>query len=307
MIARRCSTPLVALLLLNALLVIVLILRSSSVDECAAPQSTAQHGATEAATQEASSLRRIKCLVEGTRRLQCLRENDEVYLPFNGFLRKQFDVNGRLNKDVSEPRFEYYTSYAKVRVPELSSYDPFGPFGHFGSYNVEIRDRVRCISAEHGVPMSVQWDSIPYFYPIQVAQFALQHYSRNRTESTPVVRGLSASFEKSSSQVDAETTTEGGARILVSRASTSDFIQLKLDENASLPILRFSWSPQSADAWFSVEVQELRSGKHVRLNYKQLRDRQCVWADTEWDDYSEKEKAEELSFTYALGTLTPSE
>jgi hypothetical protein len=25
--------------------------------------------------------------------------------------------------------------------------------------------------------MSVQWNQTPYFYPIQIAQFALQHYS----------------------------------------------------------------------------------------------------------------------------------
>lgn len=29
-----------------------------------------------------------------------------------------------------------------------------------------------------GVPMSIQWNPIPYYYPIQIAQFSLQHYSR---------------------------------------------------------------------------------------------------------------------------------
>ncbi len=29
--------------------------------------------------------------------------------------------------------------------------------------------------------MSTQWASDPYFYPIQIAQYALQHYSRNTT------------------------------------------------------------------------------------------------------------------------------
>lgn len=29
-----------------------------------------------------------------------------------------------------------------------------------------------------GVPLSTQWSVVPYFYPIQIAQYALQHYSR---------------------------------------------------------------------------------------------------------------------------------
>ena len=33
--------------------------------------------------------------------------------------------------------------------------------------------------------MSVQWGKTPYYYPIQIAQFALQHYSKNLSHSTP--------------------------------------------------------------------------------------------------------------------------
>ncbi len=29
--------------------------------------------------------------------------------------------------------------------------------------------------------MSIQWAPDPYFYPIQIAQFALEHYSKNLT------------------------------------------------------------------------------------------------------------------------------
>lgn len=31
--------------------------------------------------------------------------------------------------------------------------------------------------------MSVQWNSIPYYYPIQISQFALQHYSKLKTSN----------------------------------------------------------------------------------------------------------------------------
>ena len=47
---------------------------------------------------DSGALRRFRCLIEGTRPLQCVKQGDEVYLPFNRFLKKQFDLSGKLNK-----------------------------------------------------------------------------------------------------------------------------------------------------------------------------------------------------------------
>ena len=41
-----------------------------------------------------------------------------------------------------------------------------------------------------GVPISVQWDPKGYFYPIQIAQFGLSHYTKNLTDKEPVVTTL---------------------------------------------------------------------------------------------------------------------
>ena len=45
-----------------------------------------------------SELRRFRCLIEGTKKLQCVRDGSEVFLPFYAFLKKQFDLSGKLNK-----------------------------------------------------------------------------------------------------------------------------------------------------------------------------------------------------------------
>ncbi|VDM51185.1 unnamed protein product [Toxocara canis] len=139
-----------------------------------------------------SSAKRIVCTVDGLKNYNCLRDSEDIYLPFDKFLKKQFDVSGKLlkGKGAEPDRFEWLTSYSKVRFPDEGDYDPTGPFGHFASYSVESRDRVRCISAQYGVPMSTQWSPNPYFYPIQIAQYALQHYSRNKTGEEPVVLEL---------------------------------------------------------------------------------------------------------------------
>lgn len=41
-----------------------------------------------------------------------------------------------------------------------------------------------------GVPISTQWSPKGHFYPIQIAQFGLSHYSKHLTEPKPVVNVL---------------------------------------------------------------------------------------------------------------------
>lgn len=48
-----------------------------------------------------------------------------------------------------------------------------------------MRDRVKCISASDGVPISTQWEAQGYYYPTQIAQFGLSHYSKNLTDPEP--------------------------------------------------------------------------------------------------------------------------
>lgn len=50
---------------------------------------------------------------------------------------------------------------------------------------MQVRDRVKCVSGVEGVPVSTQWESQGYFYPTQIAQFGLSHYSKNLTEPEP--------------------------------------------------------------------------------------------------------------------------
>ncbi|XP_076472652.1 D-glucuronyl C5-epimerase-like [Babylonia areolata] len=57
----------------------------------------------------------------------------------------------------------------------------------FEFYHVEERDRVKCVSAIEGVPFSTQWTADGHFYPIQIAQFGLSHYSKHLVEGAPEV------------------------------------------------------------------------------------------------------------------------
>jgi len=249
-------------------------------------------------SQVQSELTKTQCLIEGSKKLVCLRDEKDVYLPFEKFLKKQFDLTGKLYaKGTPEERFEYYTSYSKVRVPEKLDYSSDGPFGHFAGYNVEMRDRVRCISAEHGVPMSIQWDNVPYFYPIQIAQYALQHYSRNKTDPAPKQVTIEAEFDPNTNLLQVENSADGGLRL--SLHPEIDFI-----------VLSFLWKPKGTSAAFSVVVRELRLNKTLILNYKHVDDRRCVWSENTGinDDYNEavedkeEQKQDELVFSYSLGS-----
>ena len=125
----------------------------------------------------------LDCRINGDSKIGCLKEGDEVYLPFS-FLREYFEIYGTFSRRDSKLQFEWSHSYSKIYRPK-GTYDPRGVFMHFENYNVENRDRVKCVSGIDGVPISTQWESRGYYYPTQIAQFGLSHYSKNLTEPEP--------------------------------------------------------------------------------------------------------------------------
>ncbi|KAL4706324.1 hypothetical protein ACJJTC_004933 [Scirpophaga incertulas] len=125
----------------------------------------------------------IDCLINGEYTVACRREKNEVYVPFS-FLHKYFEIYGKITNVNGNERFEWSHSYSKIYHPK-KKYDPRGTFTTFENYNVEVRDRVKCISGIEGVPVSMQWDPRGFFYPTQIAQFGLAHYSKNITEPAP--------------------------------------------------------------------------------------------------------------------------
>lgn len=143
------------------------------------------------------SFEELDCSINGEYTVGCRREGEEVYLPFS-FLHKYFEVYGKLASYDGYERFEWSHSYANVYYPK-AKYDPRGVYMYFENYNVEVRDRVKCVSASEGVPVSIQWESQGYYYPTQIAQFGLSHYSKNLTEPEPRRKVLEdGSSEKSS-------------------------------------------------------------------------------------------------------------
>ena len=93
-------------------------------------------------------------------------------------------IYGKLATYDGLERFEWLHSYSKIVNPK-GKYESHGVFMTFENYNVEVRERVKCVSGIDGVPISTQWESQGYYYPTQIAQFGLSHYSKNLTEPEP--------------------------------------------------------------------------------------------------------------------------
>lgn len=141
------------------------------------------NGKSNSGAHQTEPTEEIDCFINQEYSISCRREGDEVYLPFS-FLHKYFEVYGTLSSVDGVTRFDWAHSYGKVNYPK-GIYDPKGVFMYFENYNVEMRDRVKCISGKDGVPISTQWEVQGYFYPTQIAQFGLSHYSKNLTEPEP--------------------------------------------------------------------------------------------------------------------------
>ncbi|XP_035230885.1 D-glucuronyl C5-epimerase B-like [Stegodyphus dumicola] len=134
---------------------------------------------------ELRTLEEIECSINDEYTISCRQDNGEVFIPFS-FIQKYFEVYGKIVKHNGVNRFDWQHSYSKVYFPK-QKYDPSKVFLWFENYNVEVRDRVKCISGIEGVPVSTQWDTRGHFYPIQIAQFGLSHFSKNLTEGSPTV------------------------------------------------------------------------------------------------------------------------
>lgn len=137
-------------------------------------------------------------------------------------------------------KFEWSHSYSKVYHPK-KKYDPRGTFTTFENYNVEVRDRVKCVSGIEGVPVSTQWEPRGFYYPTQIAQFGLSHYSKNLTESEPRTRYI----EDSDKHLE---------NWIVSKDAT---MSREFDVKAQSKVLRFSTGDQaSSQVWLKVNISQ---------------------------------------------------
>ncbi|XP_046781106.1 D-glucuronyl C5-epimerase isoform X8 [Gallus gallus] len=153
----------------------------------------------------------IDCLINDEHTIKGRREGSEVFLPFS-WVEKYFEVYGKIAQYDGYDRFEFSHSYSKVYT-QRAPYHPDGVFMSFEGYNVEVRDRVKCISGVEGVPLSTQWGPQGYFYPIQIAQYGLSHYSKNLTEKPPHIEVYETAEEKDRGSRAAEWTVPKGCSL----------------------------------------------------------------------------------------------
>ncbi|KAI6184438.1 Heparosan-N-sulfate-glucuronate 5-epimerase [Aphelenchoides bicaudatus] len=188
--------------------------------------------------------------------------------------------------------FEYLTSNAKSNRPDIKNYTSTGVFGNFGSFNVEKRDRVRCMSGLNSLPMSRQWQKTPYFYPIQVAQFGLQHYSRFLTDPPPQIRKIEANSLNSHS-------TKHPISDTIYLEETSDFAIINLLPKLKFPVIKFQWMPLAPTSLFIFIVQDVETEQIYTINYQFSNKTDCVWPSPSSNDHSKN-----LDYFYSLGTFS---
>ncbi|XP_012552772.1 D-glucuronyl C5-epimerase [Bombyx mandarina] len=183
----------------------------------------------------------IECIINGEYSVSCRRdrERDDVYVPFS-LVHKYFEIYGKITTTDGVEKFEWSHSYGKIYHPK-KKYDPRGTFTTFENYNVEVRDRVKCISGIEGVPISTQWDPKGFFYPTQIAQFGLAHYSKFLTEAEPRRRIID----------------DGEKHIENWIVSKDAFMVREYDSESQTNILRFSTSDHvSSQVWLKVNISQ---------------------------------------------------
>ncbi|XP_005997124.1 D-glucuronyl C5-epimerase B [Latimeria chalumnae] len=174
----------------------------------------------------------IDCLINEENTIKGRREGNEVYLPFS-WIERYFEVYGKIAQYDGYDRFEFSHSYSKVYA-QRGPYQPDGVFMSFEGYNVEVRDRVKCISGVEGVPVSTQWGPQGYFYPIQIAQYGLSHYSKNLTEKPPHIEVYETAEEKDRDSWHNEWVVPKGCAVTTAfdKSRSSNVKQFSIPENS---------------------------------------------------------------------------
>lgn len=151
-----------------------------------------------------------------------------------------------------------------------------------------MRKRVRCITPVKGVPMSVQWRNEPYFYPIQIAQFGLQHYSQMVDESY----GLNVNLKPQP--------------LTPNEIALEDFFTVSAHKKIDLMkvreflIIMFSWKPFNKNSSFSIQfsLDETDLSSTYELNFKFTHKKECLWVEK---DACTNSLLKNPSFIYSLG------
>jgi len=147
---------------------------------------------TEPQTSDYCAVKNITCHINrqvsknvgvgSSKRLQCNTDGKEIFVPFS-FIKSSYEAIGEFSfTNADKKEFDISQSYSKVYSAN-TKYEPGGSYMHFKYFDVESRSRVKCVSASEGVPISTQWDPKGYFYPTQIAQYALSHYSMHDLSS----------------------------------------------------------------------------------------------------------------------------
>uniref|UniRef100_A0A914ICD3 Heparosan-N-sulfate-glucuronate 5-epimerase n=1 Tax=Globodera rostochiensis TaxID=31243 RepID=A0A914ICD3_GLORO len=207
----------------------------------------------------------------------------------------RFSLGGSINQQINNEKGEFQPPL--ICAKQKAQFEFWGHTGCGKLREMALRERVACIDPITGVPMSKQWEKVPYFYPIQIFQFGLGHYNMNRTGKMAVVRRLA---KKVSVRRAVGAHSEGR------RAHANDgngTITLDADESVQvklfhwLPILLFSLETRRIDSEFVLKLERRRNEGEPRamaLIFRHSERKGCVWKD-------ELRKAFPISVVFNIG------
>lgn len=129
----------------------------------------------------------------------------------------------------------------------------------FEHYNVEVRDRVKCISATEGVPISTQWGPQGYHYPIQIAQYGLSHYSKYLIDKSRKMTIIEDAEDGSTSQWSV---SERSATVqnIVDQDTQSRVIEFNTDESLYSPGVTLPVNTRDAGFFLALDFKFITNG-----------------------------------------------
>ncbi|EDO47868.1 predicted protein, partial [Nematostella vectensis] len=196
----------------------------------------------------------------------------EPYVPFS-FVKEYFEIYGEVQKQKEKKVLEWRHSYSEIHESKFE-YDPKGTFLWFQGYHVEGRLRVKCICGKEEVPVSSQWNPNGHYYPIQIAQYGLSHYSsyiaeRDDTGKVKLFEDAESVFDSNwvvsePNKVENIVDEERGSRVIKfwTQGFVGEGVSLHLDSSTKEYVLSFHLK-QTGDVIITVSIETKHNTQHL--------------------------------------------
>lgn len=138
-------------------------------------------------SEDPKTVQPVECLLNDDVTVSCLQDTvqkDQIYIPYD-FVVNNFEIYGEIKHYDAYDRVELVHTHVKHQPLSFKNYSYFGAYLNYDEYDIGYRNGVKCVTGVEAVPVSSRWGNKEIFYPSEVAEFGLSHFTKHLNADPP--------------------------------------------------------------------------------------------------------------------------